>query len=139
MKYILILLAGLLYMQPAAACKCLPLPALENSSQLEGYSFIAHVKIAKIKKDGQIRVKVKELFKGERRTLVFEPAKGTSCDLFIAKGEEWLLFGKMENGKMAVHACDRNMECRAKNTPPPEQGQQLLEKLRELHGSGTRS
>lgn len=136
MKYLLILLAGLLYMQPASACKCLPLPALENSAQLEGYSFIARVKVTKVKGQ-QIKIKVKELFKGEKRKLVFEPAKGTSCDLFIAKGEEWLLFGKMENGKMAIHACDRNMEYRTRNMPPSDAGQQLLGKLRELGNTGS--
>jgi hypothetical protein len=143
MKYILLFAACFCLAQSASACRCMPLPALDSLSQLKDYDFIARVKIVKDGGQvtggnrGRLKIKVVERFKGKRRTVIYEMAKGTSCDMFITKGQEWLVFGKMENGRLVIGPCDRNVMYRTgRNSENAVAGdrRELLEKLREFYG-----
>lgn len=153
MKYFFFLIAALLYLQPAFACRCLPLPQLDSLSQLKTYNFIARVVIlddggdVKTGRDGQpapgrLKIKVVELFKGAPRGEVYELAKGSSCDMYISTGQEWLLFGKMEKGKLSIGPCDRNMMYRNQtegNDQLFSAAADVLKKLRELYKKPARA
>lgn len=62
--------------------------------------------------NGDIGIEVVELFKGKEIKLVTDPSVNTSCMLSVTTGEEWLLFGRIVNGKMTVGRCDYTMRYR---------------------------
>ena len=101
------------------ACICENLRSIDSLAQLAEYSFIAHVKIIEdqtfkqhskenIGDIGLLTIQIIELFKGDSITQLLEYSKRTSCDMGISKGEEWILFGRNRNGRIAVDACDRD-------------------------------
>lgn len=130
----------------ANACSC------ENSnyridslSQLKSYDFIAHVKIvddqpydgpSKIGEIGKLNIQILELFKGKKESYVLEYYKGTSCDIGVSKGEEWILFAKIIEGKMSIIPCDFNQLYRQENGQRDwkyESGFYELNQLRKLY------
>jgi antitoxin component YwqK of YwqJK toxin-antitoxin module len=107
--------------QTSKACGCINILTIDSLPQLKEYDFIAYVKIINdqelnksSKKDfitnGLLTIEILELFKGNKIGQVIENAKNTSCDIGISKGEEWILFGKTINGRIAILACDRNVK-----------------------------
>ncbi len=125
-KNVSLVLFTILFSQNLKACICEPIPRIESLTQLKEYDFIAHVKIVDdqdykmtSKNDfetiGQLSIKILELFKGNEIKQVLEYAKYSSCDIGVAKGEEWILFGKTRNGKIAIVACDRNQRYKESN------------------------
>lgn len=121
----LIILVAIFCSEKAKACVCVnPFMTIDSLAQLREYDFIAHVKIIDDKdfkkanqRDpgtaGELTVEVLELFKGEKIDKIIEYSKHTSCNIGIAKGEEWILFGRLIEGKISVIACDRNEQYRA--------------------------
>lgn len=117
-----ILFAGLVALlgNYAIACTCVNnFKDLEHTYQLDSYDFVALVKITndKVLKEstqtdfgsvGVLGIEIIELFKGEAVGEVFEKDINTSCDMGIAKGQEWMLFGKKIDGKLSIIPCDRN-------------------------------
>jgi len=151
MKQLIILTAAtmlaLFSAVPASACSCSGFLTIDSLSQLDEYDFIAHVAITDDQDDektsqndlatiGLLRFNIIELFKGERIDKVFEYQKNSSCDIGVSKGEEWILFGKKRDGKMAIVACDRNMRYKAKNGLRDwkyERGFSELKQLKKLY------
>ncbi|WP_343703743.1 hypothetical protein [Chitinophaga sp.] len=143
MKHLLLLfsLCSLVWGQPAHACRCISLPVLDSISQLNKYSFIAHVSVTDAgdrgsAHTGTVQFKIIELFKGDRIDSIFESDKMSSCDIGISDQEEWILFGIMHNGKLLLQPCDRNI--RYKNQQGERDWQFLrgigdLQKLRSLY------
>lgn len=129
------------------ACICSEILTIDSLAQLKGYSFIAHVKIINdhpyknVPADdmgdvGLLTFKIIELFQGDTIKQVLEYSKNTSCDIGISVGEEWILFGVMRNGKIAVDACDRNEQYKEKNGVRDweyDHGFHELKKLRTLY------
>ncbi len=111
----------------AQACSCEdPFLTIDSLPQLKEYDFIAYVKILDdqgyrksskndIEAIGQLTIKILELFKGNQIIHVLEYDKNSSCDIGISKGEEWILFGKTINGKIAIVSCDRNVRYKESN------------------------
>lgn len=130
-RYIIVFILVLktfVFSQAAKACSCnepFPFWTIDSLAQLENYEFIAHVKILEDKDYkrikgtnetiGQLTIKIIELFKGKNIDEIIEYDKGTSCDIGISEGEEWVLFGVKVDGKIAVVACDRNKKYRGRN------------------------
>jgi hypothetical protein len=129
------------------ACMCTNSRAIDSIAQLAEYSFIAHVKIIddqnykQHSKDnigdiGLLTIQIIELFKGDSIALILEYSKRTSCDMGISKGEEWILFARNRNGKLAVDACDRDTWYK-RNTGERDwqygHGFYELKKLRQLY------
>lgn len=129
------------------ACMCMNYRSIDSLAQLAEYSFIAHVKIIddqnyqqQSKDDfgdvGLLTIQIIELFKGDTITQILEYSKRTSCDMGISKGEEWILFGRNRNNKIAVDACDRDEWYKQKNGERDWQygrGFYELKRLRQLY------
>jgi antitoxin component YwqK of YwqJK toxin-antitoxin module len=109
----------------AKACSCENINnRIDSLSQLKSYDFIAHVKIVDDQFDdgsskngplGKLNIQIIELFKGKKEPYVLEYSKGTSCDIGISKGEEWILFAQFTDGKMSIFPCDLNQLYKAEN------------------------
>ncbi len=107
---------------PTKACVCGEYyTSIDSLSQLKHYDFIAHVKITDdqdyntapengIGTIGQLTFQIIELFKGQQVDKILEYSKKTSCDMGISKGEEWILFGSMRDGKLSIGSCSRNVK-----------------------------
>lgn len=147
MRYLIMLswISCLCSFQAAFACKCTRLPKLDSLSQLSTYKFIAHVvitddgdKVAATNFDetGTLRFKIITLFKGEAVEQLLEYEKNSSCDMGISKGQEWILFGILTDGKLSIRACDRNIMYRETSGERDwvfKRGIEDLEKLQELY------
>ena len=125
-KILALLFWAILIGKNSNACTCIGFLTIDSLPQLKEYDFIAHVRIMadqdfkKPAKDdyetiGQLNFQIIELFKGEKIEQLLEYSKNSSCDLGITIGEEWILFGKRINGRIAVVACDRNHQYKAMN------------------------
>jgi antitoxin component YwqK of YwqJK toxin-antitoxin module len=64
---------------------------------------------------GKLKIQIIELFKGKKVSYVLEYYKGTSCDIGISKGEEWILFAQINDGEMSIFPCDLNQLYKAEN------------------------
>lgn len=122
------------------ACICTDYLTMDSLPQLKEYDFIALVKITDdqdFKETiGLLTINILELFKGQRIDKMLEYEKHSSCDIGISKGEEWILFGKRINGKMAIFACDRNVQYKEKNELRDwkyGRGMHELKQLRKLY------
>lgn len=119
MKLILTTLS-ILFAIPSMACVCRYPDKLDNLSQLDKYAFVALVHITD---DGDtakgqsttLKFEIKERFKGDNVSEVIENLVNSSCDMGISKGEDWLLYGLLINGKLVVQPCDRNIRYRRAN------------------------
>lgn len=126
-EILLVVLVIILFGQKTKACVCSdPFLTIDSLPQLEEYDFIAHVKILDdqdYKKPtennfgyiGLLSIQIIELFKGKAIEVVLEYSKNTSCDIGVSKGEEWILFGRTTNDKIAIVACDRNEKYKKMN------------------------
>ncbi len=111
-------------MQPARSCDCTDANLyLIDSSILKQYDFIALVKVTaegqlktvNPEKDfspGFLHFRIIELFKGKPVNEGIQKGMNTSCDIGFSMGAEWIVFGKMNGGKMTFNPCDRNVEYR---------------------------
>lgn len=122
MKNLLMLILVFLNVQ-AFACYCDAIPPLRNKEDLKGYDFIALAKVKELSavdrsrswndlKNGDIRIEIIELFKGNREVVISEPDVNTSCGLGINLGEEWLFFGRKGKSKIQIGACDLTTQYR---------------------------
>jgi antitoxin component YwqK of YwqJK toxin-antitoxin module len=116
------MLMSMLFMQNLNASFCFLRPEkIDSLAQFEKYDFIALVKIIDdqdLKNEtannftviGLLTIEIIELFKGEMIDKLMEYSKYGNCDIGISKGDEWILFGEMRNGKMSVNATSRNIK-----------------------------
>jgi len=147
-KILTLVLGTVLFGQKTQACICSdPFLRIDSLPQLKEYDFIAYVKILDdqdfkkpSKNDyetiGQLTIKILELFKGNKIGQVLEYSKNSSCDIGISRGEEWILFGKTINGRIAILACDRNEKYKESNELRDwkyEYGFYELRQLRKLY------
>lgn len=122
-KFIAILLLSttVLATQDLKACICSEVLTTDSLAQLKNYDFIAYIKVTGDRdyKDpsgqtayniGLISIKIIELFKGKDAEEVLDYTRNTSCDIGISTGEEWVLFGRIKNGKITLGACDRSRQ-----------------------------
>ena len=139
---ILILVALLSGMETNASCW--GRLTIDSLPQLKEYDFIAHVKILDqqdYKKDnsgaiGLLTIRIIELFKGDSITQVLEYNRNTSISVGVSKGEEWILFGRNIEGKIAIRGCDRNQIYKEVNELRDwkyDYGFREIRKLRELY------
>jgi antitoxin component YwqK of YwqJK toxin-antitoxin module len=114
---ILFTTAILLYAFRVMGCECSFKKDFKDTSELKQYDFIALVKIVKAagpdpkypysgaRADGNIQMEVKELFKGQSVTTVFDPNFNSNCALYLEPGEQWLFFGWIYKGRVDVGRC----------------------------------
>lgn len=144
-KYLLLLL--LLPLSNAIACCFGITKPFKSLDDLKEYDFIAHVKIINDydSKIGQkeyistdkLTIKILELYKGNPVTTIIETNKNSCVDIGIETGHEWVLFGRLENGKITLGACDFNVRYRKATGVRDwrhESGFKEIRKLRELFG-----
>ncbi len=97
------------------ACTCEGSNEIKNISDLEGASFIARVKVKKLKliyiaKSGDlndrsfqlVEIETLELFKGKKQTKFFDNSIFSSLAMDFVVGEEWLIVSFLKNGKHYV-------------------------------------
>ncbi len=117
--YLILLVFLMLFANVSRACTCAePYMPIDSLAQLEEYDFIAHVKIIEDKdyeqdidekmSVGLLTIEILEQFKGVSMGEVYEMGKYSSCDMGIAVGEEWVLFGEGNEDEIWVSACDRD-------------------------------
>lgn len=110
----------------AFACHCSRyFVGVKSLAELESYDFIALVKVTSEQTNppksdfrgetGLLKIEILEQFKGNKVSEAIEQSKNSSCDLGIEVGDEWILFGKLSDGKPVLSACDRNARYRDKN------------------------
>lgn len=126
-RMITLMIISMLFMQNLNASFCFRRPAkIDSLSQLKKYDFIALVKIVDdqdLKNEtannfqviGLLTIEIIELFKGDKVDKLLEFSKNSTCDIGISKGDEWILFGEMRNGKMSVDAPARNIRYKNNN------------------------
>lgn len=132
------------------ACICSEILTTDSVAQLKAYDLIAYVKITDDRDyepaegapslshtTGLISFNIIELFQGKEVEQVIDNTRHTSCYIGMTKGEEWILFGKLKDGKMRVYACDRNAQYRNADGQRDwkyGRGLGLLQQLRKLYG-----
>jgi len=89
---------------------------MDSIHHFNEYSFIAHAKIINAKliepdmtefgREVLLTIRIVELFKGESVRNIIEFGKNTSCEIGMAIGEEWIIFGKTVDGNITVGACN---------------------------------
>ncbi|NII26302.1 hypothetical protein HB364_14520 [Pseudoflavitalea sp. X16] len=138
--------AGINHLQ---ACICMDILTTDSLAQLKDYDLIAYIKITDDKDYepaagapspshtmGLISLNIIELFQGKAVEQVIDDTRHTSCYIGMTKGEEWILFGKLKDGKMRIHACDRNAQYRNADGQRDwkyGRGLNLLQRLRKLY------
>ncbi|MDT0622682.1 toxin-antitoxin system YwqK family antitoxin [Croceitalea vernalis] len=107
------------------ACSCVTEPDFKTQEDLNEYSFIAHIKINGIKEAEnietdsyvhQMNFEILELYKGEQIKNILVSGshpllKGwTSCDLGERVGDEWIIFGSLNDyfKKLTTGYCTRS-------------------------------
>ncbi len=131
------------------ACVCAVKPDFKDTAALKGYDFIALVKIVKVaptntkhpyigmRLNGNMKIEVEELFKGQSSTIAFDPNFDNDCALYVMPGEQWLLFGSIYKGKLNVSYCGYSVKYR-NNTGVRRWGDfagiKQLALLRQLYG-----
>lgn len=103
----------LLKSMSAVACYCGLLQPYKNKEDLKTYDFIALAEIKDLKplnpavgsQSVEAGIIIKELFKGNPVTAVYDDAYRSSCDMGLRRGEQWLLFGTVYKGRMLVGSC----------------------------------
>ncbi|HEX6429507.1 MAG TPA: hypothetical protein VF008_17565 [Niastella sp.] len=138
---------------PTKACRCAEYyTSIDSLSQLKHYDFIAHVKITDdqdyntapenaIGTIGLLTFQIIELFKGQQVDKILEYSKKTSCDMGISKGEEWILFGSMRDGKLSIKSCNRDVKYKGVDGLRDwkyERGLLQLRQLRDLYQHPTK-
>ncbi|WP_276485414.1 hypothetical protein [Paraflavitalea pollutisoli] len=131
----------------AYACKCKPVDyEVTKKKQLKQYDFIALVKIVSVdtlsgdpanpdNRGGRWQVQVTKLIKGKKTTVVFEPMMLTSCQFYMKPGDEWILFGSKEKGKLSIHPCKHDLAYKRADEPQPANAdaQKFLDRLTKLY------
>lgn len=126
---IFVLIALLATYQASNACVCDPRfdKSKLTEADLARYTTIAHVQILTFEHfvppnlteeekeyDSFARFTVKYLdnFKGDGRTEFLLEAYGSSCDIGLREGEEWIIFASDFHGYATVFPCDRSASYR---------------------------
>jgi antitoxin component YwqK of YwqJK toxin-antitoxin module len=108
----------------AIACHCAIISEFKNKDDLKSFDFIAFAKVSSLnlsdvkksdfgRRDGDVKIEIIELFKGEKENLITEPDVNSSCDLGISLGEEWLFFGVKKKNKIEIYPCNYNVRYRS--------------------------
>jgi antitoxin component YwqK of YwqJK toxin-antitoxin module len=117
-RLFMLFIAGQMTAISGQACYCHLNYTTDSLSQLDGYEFIAHVKITgtnNLPSDpvtgypgyGEVMFDIIDLFKGNAIASVIEIGKGSMCSLNIRLGDEWIFFARRNADKLIVGRCDR--------------------------------
>jgi antitoxin component YwqK of YwqJK toxin-antitoxin module len=110
---------------PAMACTCDDPHDFKTKTDLQGYDFIALVKVKRLapldtvnrmfhlRRSGDIGVEVIELFKGEKADTVYDENFENDCAFHLEENAEWLFFGFKRDGKIYVSTCSYSVQYRA--------------------------
>lgn len=142
-------LTAVLFLQiNSLACSCLgDFKRIKSEEDLKNYEFVALVKIilevsnrssgATSSDEATLGFKIIEKYKGPDIGKVVERDVGTSCDMGIEVGDEWVLYATGYNGKVFIHACNRNIRYRSKEGVRDwhyKRGIEEVDDLRTLYG-----
>lgn len=142
-------LTAVLFLQiNSLACSCLgDFKRIKSEEDLRNYEFVALVKIisevsnrssgATSSEEAMLGFKIIEKYKGPDIGKVVERDVGTSCDMGIEVGDEWVLYATGYNGKVFIHACNRNIRYRSKEGVRDwhyKRGIEEVDDLRTLYG-----
>ncbi len=106
------------------ACSCGGVEEFKTAGDLKHYDFIALAEVTGLadpagpgdpwfRKNGDIRISILELFKGEPIGLLNDSSVNTSCGLDLEAGQQWLFFGaKDTSGRMLVGSCSHTVKYR---------------------------
>ncbi|AZQ65614.1 hypothetical protein EI427_25605 (plasmid) [Flammeovirga pectinis] len=126
MKNIFLLLFSIISVN-AYSCSCDHID-YQSKEDLKQYDFIALVSVDStyLSDDSKldfayynVNFTIKELFKGDISINTLDVLGGnvllsddfiTSCDMYIKKGEKWLLFAYIEQGRLITHVCTDTTE-----------------------------
>jgi antitoxin component YwqK of YwqJK toxin-antitoxin module len=109
------------------SCICKSLEDSLDFQESVDYDFIALVKINDIKNHKEptyndfngiciLTIDILELFKGDKVKEIFEHVTyTTACDIKIRKGEEWIIYGNIENSKIVTTNCTPNVKYKDTN------------------------
>jgi antitoxin component YwqK of YwqJK toxin-antitoxin module len=116
-KYILLTLIIIINSNTLFACMCGP--SIQIKERIENSDYVALVTIQDIvsmRTHAYYKTIIKEdiLFKGRTSTEIITYGSNrlvdstffTNCDIPLAKGDQWVIFGKMKNGKIQIEYCD---------------------------------
>lgn len=143
-RMITLMIISMLFMQNLNASWCFLRPAkIDSLAQLKKYDFIALVKIVDdqdLKNEtannfqvvGLLTIEIIELFKGDKIDKLLEYSKNSNCEIGISKGDEWIVFGEMKNGKMSVDAPARNIRYKNNNEVRDWRNQKDFYELKQL-------
>jgi len=108
----------------AVGCSCLPLREIKSQEDLKVYNFIALASVStlspvdstkwgmRVRKSGDIGIRIIESFKGGNTTLLNDPSFDNDCAMNLKAGEQWLFFGTVSNGKIEVSRCGHSIRYR---------------------------
>jgi hypothetical protein len=109
MKNKLILIIYFISTLTSWACDCGPLKKLdyERNAEYQNAEFIFIGYIYNLKNNKRVfEVKVKEIFKGNLKIgQIINGKNNYYCEPFVNESGDWLIYGKIENGKLLISLC----------------------------------
>ena len=104
--------------QNASACYCHSQEQLNNPGQLDKFAFVAHVLVTDIRtfadetdifdKHNEYDIEIIDLFKGRRVNKIIQYQVNAIGCWHPSKGEEVIMFGKLEKDIITIDVCDPN-------------------------------
>jgi antitoxin component YwqK of YwqJK toxin-antitoxin module len=105
-------------------CSCAPMADFKSKDDLKEYDFIALMtvkelapidtssKFMRLRKNGDIKINLTELFKGNSVDQVYDSSFRNDCAFDLQVGEQWIFFGTTYNGKINISRCGYSVKYR---------------------------
>lgn len=111
---LILLITG--FVNTANACICHPFPDESQSATINRYDFIAHIKVKAARiysfspdnienKSDFAQIEIIELFKGEKVDSIHVWGIGSSCDMGVQQGQEWVIYGNKFEKTYTTNMC----------------------------------
>jgi len=98
-------------------CSCSFPPEITTRESVKNYDFVALAEIKELspidtlsgrwlhRKNGDFKISIIQLFKGDTLSVLNEPSVNSSCDFGMRKGQQWLFFGNKGKQMMEINPC----------------------------------
>lgn len=105
----------------AFCCSCTPLFDFKSKDDLKRYDFISLVSVKELapldtvntfmhlRTNGNIKVEVIEMFKGDKTNLIIDQNFSNDCAFNLQPNEQWIFFGNTYKGKTAISKCEHSV------------------------------